>query len=181
MALLSVVEALARVTAGLAPLEAETVPLNQAHMRVLAENLAARLTQPPFDASAMDGYAVRSADITSLPVILKVIGVAAAGGGFPGGVKLGEAVRIFTGAPVPDGADSVVIQENTDRADDMVTVKEGEAGRHIRPRGQDFAEGEVLLRAGTRLGPRVDACRRHEPCRVAGAPQAQGRDPLDRR
>ncbi len=154
MAPLSVAEALARVTAGLEPLEVERVALDQARGRVIAEDLAARLTQPPFDASAMDGYAVRSVDIAALPATLKVIGVAAAGGGFSGEVRQGEAARIFTGAAVPNGADSVVIQENTDRTDDMVTVREGEAHRHIRPRGQDFAQGKVLLRAGTRLGPR---------------------------
>lgn len=154
MALLSVADALARVTAGLAPLEVETVAIGEAHGRVLGEDVAARLTQPPFDASAMDGYAVRSADIATLPATLKVIGVAAAGAGFTGVVEQGEAVRIFTGAPLPRGADSIVIQEDTDRGDDVVTVREGEPHRHIRPRGQDFSQGEILLRAGTRLGPR---------------------------
>jgi molybdopterin molybdotransferase len=154
MALLSVAEALARVTDGLGPLEAERVPLNDALDRVLAEDLAAGLTQPPFDASAMDGYAVRAADVTALPARLTVIGEAAAGSGFGGNVGAGEAVRIFTGAPVPKGADTIVIQENTVAADGMVTVTEAVLGRHIRPRGQDFAEGDVLLHRGTRLGPR---------------------------
>jgi molybdopterin molybdotransferase len=154
MALLSVAEALARVTDGLDPLEAERVPLNDALDRVLAEDLAAGLTQPPFDASAMDGYAVRAADVTALPARLTVIGEAAAGSGFGGNVGAGEAVRIFTGAPVPKGADTIVIQENTVAADGMVTVTEAVLGRHIRPRGQDFAEGDVLLHRGTRLGPR---------------------------
>jgi molybdopterin molybdotransferase len=154
MALLSVAEALARVTDGLGPLEAERVPLNDALDRVLADDLAARLTQPPFDASAMDGYAVRAADVAALPVRLKVIGEAVAGSGFAGNVGAGEAVRIFTGTPVPRGADTIVIQENTVAADGMVTVTEAAQGRHIRPRGQDFAEGDVLLQRGTRLGPR---------------------------
>jgi molybdopterin molybdotransferase len=154
MALLSVAEALARVTDGLDPLDAERVPLNDALDRVLAEDLAAGLTQPPFDASAMDGYAVRAADVTALPARLTVIGEAAAGSGFGGNVGAGEAVRIFTGAPVPKGADTIVIQENTVAADGMVTVTEAVLGRHIRPRGQDFAEGDVLLHRGTRLGPR---------------------------
>jgi molybdopterin molybdotransferase len=154
MALLSVAEALARVTEGLIPLEAERVALDQASGRVLAEDLAARLTQPPFDASAMDGYAVRGADVASLPATFKLIGASLAGAGFRGKVGRGEAVRIFTGAPVPRGADTIVIQENADEISGVVTVKEAEPGRHIRTRGQDFKEGELLLAAGTRLGPR---------------------------
>lgn len=154
MALLSVEDALTRVLAGLSPLEAERVAIEAAHGRVLAEDLAARLTQPPFNASAMDGYAVRSADVASLPATLRVVGVAAAGSGFERRIGKGEAVRIFTGAPVPEGADTVVIQENTEEADGVVRIVEAEPERHIRPRGQDFREGEVLLPAGTRLGPR---------------------------
>lgn len=154
MALLSVAEALARVTQGLAPLEAERVALGQARGRVLAEDLAALLTQPPFDASAMDGYAVRAEDVGALPATLRLIGQSAAGAGFGGSLRRGEAVRIFTGAPVPRGADTIVIQENADEASNVVTVKGAADGRYIRPRGQDFKEGEVLLAAGTRLGPR---------------------------
>jgi molybdopterin molybdotransferase len=137
----------------LAPLEVERVTLDQATGRVLAEDLAARLTQPPFDASAMDGYAVRAEDVAALPATLRLVGQSAAGAGFKGSVRRGEAVRIFTGAPVPDGADTIVIQENADEASGVVTVKDAAGGRHIRPRGQDFQEGEVLLAAGTRLGP----------------------------
>ncbi len=154
MALLSVAEALARVTEGIVPLDAERVPLELARGRVLAEDLAARLTQPPFDASAMDGYAVRAEDVASLPATLKLIGELLAGRGCDGEVGRGEAVRIFTGAPVPKGADTIVIQENTEAAAGAVTVKEAAPFRHIRPRGQDFSEGEMLLRAGTKLGPR---------------------------
>lgn len=154
MALLSVAEALARVTQGLTPLETERVTLDNASGRVLAEDLAARLTQPPFDASAMDGYAVRAEDVAGLPATLRLIGTSAAGAGFRGRVGPGEAVRIFTGAPVPQGADTIVIQEDADEAHGVVTIKEAAPGRHIRPRGQDFKEGEVLLAAGTRLGPR---------------------------
>jgi molybdopterin molybdotransferase len=155
MALLSVAEALARVTGGLEPLEAERVPLDKARGRVLAEALTARLTQPPFDASAMDGYAVRAEDVATLPATLRLIGESAAGHGFAGKVGSGEAVRIFTGAPVPKGADTIAIQENTDVADGVVTVKEAASGRHIRPRGQDFTQGDVLLREGVKLGPRA--------------------------
>jgi molybdopterin molybdotransferase len=154
MALLSVAEALARVTEGLEPLPAERVPLEQARGRVLAEDVAANLTQPPFDASAMDGYAVRCEDVTALPATLRLIGESLAGSGYSGEVRPGEAVRIFTGAPVPKGADTIVIQENTDTAPGVVIVKEAAPHRHIRPRGQDFTKGEVLLRAGVRLGPR---------------------------
>jgi molybdopterin molybdotransferase len=154
MALLSVEEALARVLTGLTPLEAERVAIEDAQGRVLAEDLPARVTQPPFDASAMDGYAVRAADVASLPAKLRLLGVAAAGAGYKGRVGVGEAVRIFTGAPVPDGADTVVIQENTEEAAGVVTIKDGAPYRHIRPRGQDFREGDVLLPAGTRLGAR---------------------------
>ncbi len=154
MALLTVTEALARVTAGLEPLAAECVPLERCLGRVLAEDLAARLTQPPFDASAMDGFAVRAEDVAALPATLRLIGEAAAGSGFQGQVRQGEAVRIFTGAPVPKGADTIVIQENADVANGVVTVTEAAPARHIRPRGQDFTEGEVLLREGVKLGPR---------------------------
>lgn len=154
MALLSVAEALARVTQGLEPLDSERVLLEQARGRVLAEDIAAGLAQPPFDASAMDGYAVRAEDVAALPATLRLIGEALAGRGFVGAVGQGEAVRIFTGAPMPDGADTIVIQENTEVASGGVTVKEAAPYRHIRPRGQDFAAGEVLLCTGSRLGPR---------------------------
>ncbi|HKA64415.1 MAG TPA: gephyrin-like molybdotransferase Glp [Methyloceanibacter sp.] len=154
MALLSVTEALARVTEGLTPLDAERVPLGECLGRVLAEDLAACLTQPPFDASAMDGYAVRADDVAALPATLKLIGESLAGSGYAGRVGPGEAVRIFTGAPVPKGADTIVIQEDTDAAPGVVIVKEAAPHRHIRSRGQDFTGGELLLRAGVRFGPR---------------------------
>lgn len=155
MALLSVAEALARVTRGIVPLETEVVALSQAAGRVLAEGLAATLTQPPFDASAMDGYAVRAADVAALPAKLKLIGASVAGAGFRKHVGHGDAVRIFTGAPVPAGADTIVMQEDAEEVSGVVTVKGASApGRHIRPCGQDFKQGEVLLSAATRLGPR---------------------------
>jgi molybdopterin molybdotransferase len=154
MALLTVAEALARVTDGLVPLDAEALPLDQAAGRVLACEMAARLTQPPFDASAMDGYAVRAADVASLPARLRLIGESAAGHRFGRVVEPGAAVRIFTGAPVPEGADTIVIQEDAEESDGVVLVREAAPGRHIRPRGQDFSEGQVLLRAGRRLGSR---------------------------
>lgn len=152
--MLSVDEALARVLEGLEPLEAERVAIGEAQGRVLAADLAANLTQPPFDASAMDGYAVRAADVATLPVSLELIGESAAGARFSSCVGPGQAVRIFTGAPMPDGADTIVIQEDTEASGGHVVVNEASPGRHIRPCGQDFKEGEVLLKRGTKLGVR---------------------------
>src|SRR5947207_4918970 len=152
---LSVDEALARILDGVAPMPAEAVAIEAAHRRTLAEPLAALLTQPPFDASAMDGYAVRAADVARLPATLALIGEAAAGHPFAGSVAAGQAVRIFTGAPLPAGADAVVIQENTERDGARVIVREGTPDRgHVRHTGFDFRAGEILLQAGRRLGPR---------------------------
>lgn len=153
--MLSVEEALSRVLNGVEPLEPETLKLDSAAGRVLAKDVTANLTQPPFDASAMDGYAVRAADVASVPRELKVIGSAAAGHPFAGAVGDGEAVRIFTGGAVPQGADAIVIQEDARAEGDGVTVLEScEAGNHVRPRGFDFSQGEALIRAGTLMGPR---------------------------
>ena len=155
MTALSVEQALQRILEGVAPTRPEPVAIEHAHRRVLAEPLSALLTQPPFDASAMDGYAVRVANLADLPATLTVVGEAAAGHPFDGTVGESEAVRIFTGAPVPDGADGIVIQENTERDGAKVLVREGTADTgHIRTRGFDFREGETLLEAGRRLGPR---------------------------
>jgi molybdopterin molybdotransferase len=155
MALLSVEDALARVIDAVEPTQAEPVAAERAHGRVLAAPLQALLTQPPFTASAMDGYAVRAADVAVLPATLAVIGTAAAGHQYAGKVGPGEAVRIFTGAPMPDGADAVVIQENADADSERVVVREGAVEpESVRPRGMDFHEGETLLAAGRRLGPR---------------------------
>jgi molybdopterin molybdotransferase len=155
MALLSVEDALARVLDAAEPTGPEPVAIERARGRVLAEPLRALLTQPPFTASAMDGYAVRAADVGALPAALAVIGMAAAGHPFSGKVGAGEAVRIFTGAPLPEGADAIVIQENADADGRGVVVREGVVEpESIRPRGMDFSEGETLLAAGRRLGPR---------------------------
>src|ERR1700674_833466 len=156
---LSVDEALARILDGVAPTLAEAVAIEAPHRRTLAESLAALITQPPFDASAMDGYAVRAADVARLPATLALIGEAAAGHPFAGRIAAGQAVRIFTGAPLPEGADTVVIQENTTREkagrEANVTVREGTPDRgHVRHEGIDFRVGEVLLGPGRRLGPR---------------------------
>ncbi len=156
MSLVPVDEARRLLLAGVEPLGAETVPLAEAAGRVLADDVAARRTQPPFDASAMDGYAARSVDLARAPVMLKVIGEAAAGRGFAGTVGRLEAVRIFTGAPLPDGADTILIQENARRAGATVTAMASEPeGRFVRPAGLDFREGEVLLAAGRRIDERA--------------------------
>ncbi|KQW27604.1 molybdenum cofactor biosynthesis protein MoaA [Rhizobium sp. Root274] len=154
MSLLPVEDALARLLGGALPIaEAEEVLLHDANGRVLAADLAARLTQPPFNASAMDGYALRAEDAAEVGAVLTVIGESAAGHAFAGNVGMGEAVRIFTGAPVPEGSDSVLLQEDAEKLDDVRirTTFPVTHGRHIRPRGQDFAEGDVSLSAGTRL------------------------------
>lgn len=156
MTLLPVDEALARILDGVAPTAAERVGLLDAANRVLASDISAKLAQPPFDASAMDGYAVRSADVTRIPTQLKTIGESAAGSAFAGTVGAGEAVRIFTGAPVPEGADAVVIQENVSADGDRIVVREPLPPQpHIRPRGSDFPADALLLKAGTTLGGRA--------------------------
>lgn len=151
-----VAEALRRVLEGAVPLPAEHASLTEAHGRVLAADLAARRTQPPDEVSAMDGYAVRAADVAKLPAELTVIGEVAAGHPFDGEVGPGQAARIFTGGVVPPGADTIVIQENTTREGDTVRVVDGSApkGRHIRRAGLDFHAGELLLGRGTRLTAR---------------------------
>ncbi len=155
MALMPVTDALAAILAGAEPLPEEAVALDAAHHRVLARDVAARRTQPPQAMSAMDGYAVRAADAADLSVRLKVIGEVAAGRPFGRKVGKGEAVRIFTGGVIPDGADAVIIQEDTAIDSDHITITEAAApGRHIRPAGVDFREGDVLLARGRRLTDR---------------------------
>jgi molybdopterin molybdotransferase len=153
--MISVEEALARLLAPLEALPAEQVSVADAVGRVLAEDVAARRTQPPFAVSAMDGYAVRAEDVARVPATLRIIAEIPAGAGFGGVLGAGEAARIFTGAPLPDGADAIVIQEDTERRGDQVEIREGAAkGRYVRRAGLDFAEGDVLLHRGTRLSPR---------------------------
>jgi len=153
--MISVEEARARLLDPLKPLGTEYVSLAEAAGRVLAEDVTSRRTQPPFAVSAMDGYAVRAADVARVPAELRVVGSVPAGQRHDGKLGAGEAVRIFTGAPVPDGADAIVIQEDTERRDDVVVVKEGAPkGRYVRPSGLDFREGAVGLKAGRRLTAR---------------------------
>jgi molybdopterin molybdotransferase len=154
--MLSVAEATDRILAAFAPLGPETVSLDQALGRVLSTPVTARLAHPPQAVSAMDGYAVRSADVQQLPVRLKVIESIAAGTLPAHAIGAGEAARIFTGAAVPQGADAIVIQENTEKDGDHVRIVDGGAalpGRHIRPAGNDFAAGQLGIPAGRRLTP----------------------------
>ncbi len=153
--MISVEEALQNILSSIKPVSTETVSIQLASGRILAEPVTARRTQPPSDLSAMDGYAVKASDVTQTPAKLSVIGESAAGHGFDGSVGNGDAVRIFTGAPLPDGADTIIIQEDTDRAENIVTIKEGAAaGRYVRRAGIDFREGEPSLQPGKKLTPR---------------------------
>jgi molybdopterin molybdotransferase len=156
MALLPVEEALVRILAGVNPTSLESVALLQARGRTLAAPLAAKFTQPPFDVSAMDGYAVRAADAAAAPVVLRCIGASAAGRRFSGMIGAGDCVRIYTGAAIPDGADTVVIQENTTADGAAITITEASRpGLHIRERGIDFKEGQSLLEPGRVMDARA--------------------------
>ncbi|HEX7776675.1 MAG TPA: gephyrin-like molybdotransferase Glp [Parvibaculum sp.] len=151
-ALIPVAEARARILAAIQPTQPERVPLGRALGRMLAEDVISRRMQPPADLSAMDGYAVRAADVTTVPAKLRVVGEAPAGGAYGAALNAGEAVRIFTGGPLPLGADAIVIQENTERYGDVVIVRESSpAGKHVRRAGLDFKEGAVGLSAGRKL------------------------------
>jgi molybdopterin molybdotransferase len=150
MKLLAVDEARTRMLARIQALPAETVPLAEAIGRVLAENVAAVRDQPPFRASAMDGWALRSADA---PGSLKIVGESAAGHGYAAPLGAGEAVRIFTGAAVPEGADTVVIQEDATREGDLVAVPASREGANIRAAAGDFPAGQALLSRGQRIDP----------------------------
>ncbi len=139
--MISVDEALDQLLALATPLASESVPLIDAAGRILADPAIALRDQPPFAASSMDGYAIKSAE-ADLHVQLKVIGEAAAGHRFEGSVGAGQAVRIFTGAPVPEGADFVVIQEDVERAGDLITIVDDPGSKtNVRPAGGDFAKG----------------------------------------
>ncbi|MGI9403170.1 MAG: molybdopterin molybdotransferase MoeA [Hyphomicrobium sp.] len=156
MALLPVEEALARVLQGASPTAPQAVPLLDAHTCVLAQDVTAKRNQPPFNASAMDGYAVRASDLANIPTSLRVAGESQAGCGFAGTAKKGEAVRIFTGAPLPESTDTVVIQENTSREGNTVVIREApRPGANVRTMGGDFREGQMLLTAGRQLDARA--------------------------
>lgn len=152
--MLSVADAQTNVLKDVVVLPAEDVPLASAARRILATDLAARVTSPPADVSAMDGYAVRAGDTQVAGTRLSVIGMSAAGAGFGGRITAGQSVRIFTGAPLPEGADAIVIQENVQRDGDVIVLNadaRAAAGRHVRKQGLDFRSGDVLLKRGRRL------------------------------
>ncbi len=153
--MISVAEALERVTNSLRPVASEVIPVQMGLGRVLAVDIESNLTYPPSDISAMDGYAVIASDTSDVPTTLHQVGIAQAGSGFAGTVKSGETVRIFTGAPMPHGSDAVVIQENTQRDGEMITISSGVAkDTFVRPQGMDIKEGQTLHKAGHRLSAR---------------------------
>ena len=153
--MLSVRDAHARVIAAFEPLPSEVVSIADAAGRVLAVSPAARLTQPPSDLSAMDGYAVRAADVPAAPATLKLVGQAPAGGSYDHALQPGEAVRIFTGGPLPMGADSIVIQEDTKADGTRIAILEApRLGRHVRKAGLDFSVGDTPLAVGRTLTTR---------------------------
>jgi len=156
--MLTVAEASASIMADIKTLDVESVPLRQALGRVLADDVAATVTMPPWSNSSMDGYAVRSADITPVmsrePVKLRVVATIAAGGFAPRPLKRGEAMRIMTGAPIPDGADSVIRKEDTDGGESKVEIRDArDVWKNIRPAGEDFQRGDVLAKRGAPLKP----------------------------
>lgn len=153
--LLPVAVARARIVAAVSPTAKESISIAQAAGRVLASDVVARVTQPPVAISAMDGYAVRSSDVARVPTTLLNIGAVAAGESFLGAVGAGEAVRIFTGAPVPRGADAIVIQEDVDASGTSIVVRESALrGRYVRPAGLDFEVGAVGISSGKILTAR---------------------------
>ncbi len=155
MSLLPVEEAKRRILHGVKTTKVKNVQIDRAAGRVLAKDLKAKRNQPPFAASAMDGYAVKARDITKTPAELHVIGQAPAGQQFSGRMLVGQAVRIFTGAPLPQGADTVIMQENTvTKGDSVIIGQSANKGNFIRPAGLDFKKGNVVLSANTLLNAR---------------------------
>ena len=152
--MLDVATARARILSGIVACGQETVPLGSALGRVLGLDVHARRANPPVSVSAMDGYAARAQDATQ-GAVLHVVTEAPAGHPTAHVIQPGECVRLFTGSQIPAGADTVIIQENTQREGDRITLTQpSAAGRFIRMQGQDFAQGTCLLQAGTRLGPK---------------------------
>ena len=154
--LLPVAEAQQRIIDAMPMLPIEQISVANGFGRTLAEPIISRRNHPPTDVSAMDGYAVRAEDVATLPVELKIVGYAPAGHSFNQKIGPCEAVRIFTGAPIPAGANTIVIQENTEKHGEKVRITSGEAtpGKYIRGAGLDFSEGDALLPAGRTLTAR---------------------------
>jgi molybdenum cofactor synthesis domain-containing protein len=152
--MITVDHALSIVLDHIKSLSVETTLLEQAHNRILAEDIRADIDLPPFDRARMDGYAVRSADVGTAPVNLKIIGEIAAGATFDGEVNAGEAVKIFTGAPVPRGADSVQKVEVTETDGHYVTIKEAVTpGLFVTPHASEVSAGELVTERGREIGP----------------------------
>ncbi|WP_339634709.1 gephyrin-like molybdotransferase Glp [uncultured Sneathiella sp.] len=153
--MISVEEARKNILKEIRAVGTEVISLQAAAGRVLAENVRSRRTQPPADLSAMDGFAVKAADLGTIPASLKIVGEVPAGGSYDNTVGTGEAVRIFTGAALPSGTDTIIIQEDTEFDAETVTVKEGAAkGTYVRPAGLDFSAGDIGIKAPTILTPR---------------------------
>jgi len=153
--LISVDDALEKILSKVRRLSAEDISISDARNRILAIDIASSVTQPPRAVSAMDGYAVSVNDLATTPTSLTQIGVSAAGQGFSSKIETGQTVRIFTGAPVPEGANAIVIQEAVEISGDQVIVSDPvPTGKYIRPAGLDFKKGDVLLTAGTQLNYR---------------------------
>ena len=147
-------EAIAIIGSAAMPLGAETIALGAAVGRVLAEPVIASIDSPRADVSAMDGYAVRSADLCSYPASLRIVGESLPGRGWGGKLDPGTCVRIFTGAPLPAGADRIVIQEQVRREGDTANIDSGAGpATWVRPQGRDFRSGDEILPAGRRLDP----------------------------
>ncbi|MEC8643150.1 MAG: gephyrin-like molybdotransferase Glp [Pseudomonadota bacterium] len=160
--LLPVNEALSRILAGLAPSKAERRAVQDVRGRLLATDIAARLSLPPAAVSAMDGYAVRAADCTATGAMLTRIGESAAGVPWNGRIGAGEAVRIFTGAVIPEGADTILLQEDASATGEVdgasITVNEvPRAAQFVRPAGLDVSAGDIILKAGTLMSARLIA------------------------
>ena len=154
----SVREASERILAAVTPLPPVAVPLRESLGLVLAEDVVSPIEHPPWDNSSMDGYAVRAADVAGAakdaPVVLPVLETVRAGQRPTRPVEGGTAIRIMTGAPVPDGADSVIRVEDTDGGETRVTIRDArDAGRNVRPRGEDLRAGDIAVTAGSVIGP----------------------------
>jgi molybdopterin molybdotransferase len=153
--MLTVAEAHARIVSAFETLPSETVSVADAAGRILAVAPQARLSQPPTDLSAMDGYAVRAEDVAGVPTVLTLVGAAPAGGSYDKALQAGQTVRIFTGGPLPMGADSIVIQEDTKADGECITILEApRPGRHVRKAGLDFHHGAAPLAVGRTLTSR---------------------------
>jgi len=174
MSLLPVADALKTIIDAISPTKNEVVPLSQANGRILAHDIAAVFDQPPFDGSAMDGYALNAQD-GQLGAKLKVVGVSAAGEAFDGTLTTGQCTRIYTGAPMPKGANAVIMQEKITRDGNTITLEDDVvAGQNVRDKGNDFALGDVLIGMDTKLSPfhlALAAAANHPTLQVRKAPK----------